>query len=86
MPYSRELLDSAIVLWRTNPETQATMRRAISTAYYALFHFLVEDASANWTRPEQRPRLARVFEHRRMAEASRNRVMNTRMPAAHPNY
>jgi hypothetical protein len=74
MPHSRELLDSALVLYRTNPETQATMRRAISTAYYALFHFLIEDACANWTRPEQRARLARMFEHRRMAEASRSRV------------
>jgi uncharacterized protein (UPF0332 family) len=28
--------------------TQAALRRAISTAYYALFHLLVEDASQRW--------------------------------------
>jgi hypothetical protein len=50
------------------------MRRAISTAYYALFHFLIEDACGNWVRSEQRPRLARMFDHRRMAEASRSRI------------
>jgi uncharacterized protein (UPF0332 family) len=74
MPYSRELLNSALVLHRTTPETQANMRRAISTAYYALFHFLIEDACGNWIRSEQRSKLARMFDHRRMAEASRGRI------------
>jgi len=50
------------------------MRRAISTAYYAIFHLLIEDACCNWTRAEQRSKLARMFDHGRMAEASRVRA------------
>jgi hypothetical protein len=74
LSYSQELLASARALRGVRPETQATLRRAISTAYYALFHLLIEEACGNWARPEQRPALARVFTHRRMADASRLRV------------
>ena len=44
-------------------------RRAISTAYYAVFHLLVEDFVSNWPFPDQRARLGRMFDHRRMREA-----------------
>jgi hypothetical protein len=74
MPYPQELFDSALALYRINPETQATLRRAVSTAYYALFHFLIEEACKNWARPEQRPAITRVFEHKRMFDASNSRV------------
>jgi len=30
-----------------NP-SQASLRRAVSTAYYALFHLLIEDAAQRW--------------------------------------
>ena len=40
---------------------QASLRRAVSTAYYALFHFLIFEATKNWKRVEQRNALARVF-------------------------
>jgi hypothetical protein len=33
---------------------QASLRKAVSTAYYALFHLLVSGATANWRRPELR--------------------------------
>lgn len=52
-----------------NPR-QACYRRAVSTAYYALFHLLVEEASLNWGRPELRTELGRVFEHGKMRSAS----------------
>ena len=39
---------------------QATIRRAISTAYYALFHLLILEATLNWARPELRPILAKL--------------------------
>jgi hypothetical protein len=78
MAYPRELLDSAMALHRSQPETQAALRRAVSTAYYALFHFLVEEACGNWMRPEQRPRLARMFEHRNMFNASNRRIAEFR--------
>jgi ABC-type sulfate transport system substrate-binding protein len=66
MAYPDELLGSAISLVQVSPETQANLRRAVSTAYYALFHLLIGDACKNWSRPEQRARLARNFEHARM--------------------
>lgn len=70
MPYPRELLDSAISFHRVDPKTQATLRRSVSTAYYALFHFLTEEASSNWVRPVQRGKLARNFDHKIMLNAS----------------
>jgi uncharacterized protein (UPF0332 family) len=52
-----------------NPR-QAALRRAVSTAYYALFHLLVSEATLNWGRIELRPLLGRVFEHGNMKTAS----------------
>ena len=40
-----------------NPK-QASLRRALSTAYYALFHLLISEAVANWNRVNLRQRLA----------------------------
>jgi uncharacterized protein (UPF0332 family) len=71
MGYPEELLESAISLLQVTPETQANLRRAVSSAYYALFHLLIGEACKNWARQEQRARLARKFEHGRMLEASR---------------
>src|SRR5665213_3685953 len=50
----------------TEPATQATLRRTVSTAYYALFHLLVEDACQLWAQATHRGKLSRQFEHRRM--------------------
>ena len=46
------------------------MRRAVSTAYYAVFHLLVEDFVSNWPFLEQRARLARMFDHKKMRDAA----------------
>jgi poly-beta-hydroxyalkanoate depolymerase len=73
--YPKELLESAVVACQVTPQTQATLRRAVSTAYYALFHFMIDEACRNWSRAEQRHRLARVFEHKQMADAS-NRCLS----------
>lgn len=48
---------------------QSSLRRAVSTAYYALFHLLIADFVANWRVTAQRARLGRMFEHRRMSGA-----------------
>jgi uncharacterized protein (UPF0332 family) len=55
-----------------NRETQpADLRRAVSAAYYAIFHLLIQDAAARFTsRPELRPLLARKFDHGPMRQAS----------------
>ncbi len=74
MAYPDELLESAISLVQVNPETQANLRRAVSSAYYALFHLLIGEACNNWSPPEQRGKLARKFEHPRMRDASKQCV------------
>ena len=48
---------------------ESCWRRAISTAYYAVFHLLVEDFVSNWPFTDERSRLARMFDHRKMREA-----------------
>jgi hypothetical protein len=49
---------------------QSSLRRAVSTAYYALFHLLIADFVLNWKAKEQRARLARMFEHGKMSQAT----------------
>jgi uncharacterized protein (UPF0332 family) len=57
------------MIWRPrsqrNPK-QASLRRAVSTAYYALFHLLIDEAVGKWAIERQRSVLARTFEHDRM--------------------
>jgi uncharacterized protein (UPF0332 family) len=53
-----------------DPE-QACLRRAISTAYYALFHLLVQEAVQGWSgSPAARLGLERTLEHRNMRDVS----------------
>ncbi len=49
---------------------QSSQRRAVSTAYYALFHLLTTDFVLNWKPKDQRARLARMFSHQKMRDAS----------------
>lgn len=56
---------------------QANLRRALSTAYYALFHLLVDEATRRALGQaigvrDHRAVLARGFEHTRMAEVSKS--------------
>jgi len=46
------------------------MRRAVSTAYYSVFHLLVADFAGNGPFADQRARLARMFNHSRIIEAT----------------
>ena len=64
MGYADDLLDLAQQLANLKPANprQACLRRAVSTAYYALFHLIFE-ATLNWGRAELRPDLGRVFGH-----------------------
>jgi hypothetical protein len=50
-------------------ERPSCMRRAVSTAYYAIFHLLVEDFVEHWEFDDQRARLARMFNHKVMRDA-----------------
>lgn len=49
--------------------TQASLRRAVSTASYALFHLLISDFAANWKVTDQRHKLARILDHGKMKNA-----------------
>ena len=70
-PFPDYLLEQAQFLANldTRRPRQANLRRAVSTAYYALFHLLTTASVANWKKPRQRAALARIFEHRKMIDA-----------------
>src|ERR1700684_3228614 len=67
-----DLLEQAEHLARREPKRprQASLRRAVSAAYYALFHFLISEATLNWRQSSQRAALGRYFQHGSMAKAS----------------
>jgi uncharacterized protein (UPF0332 family) len=75
VPYPDHLLEQARHLAKREKKKprQASLRRAVSTAYYALFHLLIHEATLNWRRAEQRALLARLFEHGKMKAASERR-------------
>jgi len=50
---------------------QASLRRAVSATYHALFHLLIEDAASRWDGSvEARSGLERAFTHGSMKQAS----------------
>jgi uncharacterized protein (UPF0332 family) len=87
MPFPDHLLEQAHHLANREPKRprQASLRRSISTAYYALFHLLISEATLNWKRADQRPLLARFFEHGKMKSASdKQRIECTRFLNSRP--
>jgi uncharacterized protein (UPF0332 family) len=51
--------------------SQASLRRAVSTAYYALFHLLIEDAALRWSgSSEAQTGMERGFQHGSMKNTS----------------
>jgi uncharacterized protein (UPF0332 family) len=69
---ANELLEQAIHLVRRERRhpKQASLRRTVSTAYYALFHLLISEAILNWKHTTHRPAIARHFQHAQMRTAS----------------
>jgi uncharacterized protein (UPF0332 family) len=65
MAFPDDLLEQAQHLAQREPKVpkQASLRRAVSTAYYAPFHLLITETTKNWKRAEERFTLARMFEH-----------------------
>ncbi len=66
MPHHDDLLALARQMVDRNPGAQieAELRRAVSTAYYALFHLLVDEATDRLVSIATiRPRVARTFDH-----------------------
>ncbi len=80
MAYHDELLQLAGELANKIPPSQADLRRAISTAYYALFHLLVSETTQNWIRDSSRDSLGRMFEHSQMKKASSRVLDSSKMP------
>jgi hypothetical protein len=73
MPYPDDLLVQAYHLAeldRGKPK-QANLRRAISSAYSALFHLLLTDVGRNWKISHQRDAFVRIIEHGKMKAAAK---------------
>jgi hypothetical protein len=75
MAHHDELLARALQLIHTLPPTQVTLRRGVSDAYYAVFHLLIAEATANWSNAPLRTALGRAYDHGNMKTAS-NRILN----------
>lgn len=90
MPYPDDLLEQAWHLANREPKRpkQASLRRAVSTAYYALFHLLGIELTKNWKRAAERSTLARMLDHGNMARVCTtkrnelNKYFNTQPPAS----
>ena len=81
--FAEDLLEQARHLAnreRRRPK-QASLRRAVSTAYYALFHLLISEATRNWKHGGQRAVLARLFDHGKMKAASLHEAQTESRPA-----
>ena len=80
MAYHDELITHAEFLATLpDPPRQVDMRRAVSAAYYALFHLLTSEAAANWKNINQQARFARMLDHGKMKNAS-SKISNQRAP------
>ncbi len=81
-----DLLEQALHLARKEPKRpkQASLRRAVSAAYYALFHDLIDRSSRfllpGERRRELRMRVMRCFEHRKMKETALELVASRSRP------
>ena len=72
MAYHDDLLAQAVKLVHEDPLTpkQASLRRAVSAAYYSVFHILVFESTSNWNRANLQAALGRAFDHNLMKAAS----------------
>jgi uncharacterized protein (UPF0332 family) len=83
MAYHDDLIQHAVFLSQLDlPDDpkQVDLRRAVSAAYYALFHLLTTEAAQNWKHESQRTRFARMFDHGRM-RASSSKTSSRPLPA-----
>ena len=83
-----ELLETARYLLRQNNNrpSDAAIRRSVSTAYYALFHLLVEAATGHLVSDAgQRAALARTFAHATMKRVCES-VQDGKLPFLGPTF
>ena len=73
MAFADDLLKDAYHLAQRGGKRpkQASLRRAVSNGYYALFHLLISEFVANCKTSWQRTTLARIFQHGKMKNISK---------------
>lgn len=74
MGVAADLLEQAehLATYQGEQSKQTSLRRAVSTAYYAIFHLLTEEASQKWQgTPESKTGIQRGFSHRAMRSVSK---------------
>lgn len=76
MAYAEDLIAFARQMAELHPNeaNQPSLRRSISTAYYALFHLLISDAVVYCADPQLAAILARLFDHSSMKKASESKI------------
>lgn len=77
MAYHDELMAHALDLIHEDPPAEVYLRRAVSAAYYAVFHLLIFESTQHWDNPALRAALGRGYDHGLMRTAS-NRVLDSR--------
>ena len=77
MAYHDDLLAHALVLVHTEPQSELLLRRAVSAAYYAVFHLLIFEATEHWDNSGLRTTLGRAYDHGLMKTTS-NRILDSR--------
>ena len=83
-----ELLATARALVGGPHPSDADLRRGISTAYYALFHRLIDAAVHHFLpthNPDQHAGFARVFEHAKMRDVCRVVAQSAKQPNPNPS-
>ncbi len=77
MAYHDELMAHALNLIHSSPPTDLTLRRAVSAAYYAVFHLLIFESVQHWDNAALRVVLGRAYDHSLMRTTS-NRILDSR--------
>jgi hypothetical protein len=80
---SSYLLDTTLeqpvqVVHKDREEPKQASLTAVSTAYYALFHLLIDESFSNWNETTLRSTLGRAFDHGSMKSGS-NRISDSRI-------
>jgi hypothetical protein len=69
---------------RKHPK-QASLRRAVSTAYYSVFHLLIDEAVSNWSIVHQQSILARTFDHGKMKSICEDHIKSFHISGSPPS-
>jgi hypothetical protein len=77
MGYHDDLLGHALALVHERPQSEMTLRRSVSAAYYAVFHLLIFEATEHWDNSGLRTTLGRAYDHGLMKTTS-NRILDSR--------